>query len=355
MFSSVQVVARVEPHLLTCTLAHLHTFMIVTAPSQDQSQNGLRPINLNSDIPGILRLLESVFGAALRAEGRPMISSNDLAAQSPAILWRLSPAAAKLALGFVWEADGRIVGNVTVLTTENRRRYLVVNVAVHPDYRRQGIARHMMKQVETLVRQRKGNQILLQVVKQNSAAIELYKTLEYSIIGSMTQWSTSVSRLRRLELSLDQAGPPIREIRRQEWREAYALDCQSLHKDLHWPEQLKPDEYKTGFLISIGNFLNGRQSETWVTKNAQNKLVGLARISSEWGRSHELTLRVLPSWKNQMERPLLAKLIRRLQSMSRRSVQIEHPDDDELVNALLQEANFQPRRTLTHMRLDLKK
>lgn len=327
--------------------------MIVTAPSQDQSQNGLRPINLNTDIPGILRLLEKVFGASLRAEGRPMITSNDLAAQSPAILWRLSPAAAKLSLGFVWVADGRIVGNVTVLTTEQPGRYLVVNVAVHPDHRRKGIARLMMKQVETLVQQRGGNHILLQVVKQNEAAINLYKTLNYTTIGSMTQWSTSVSRLRRLELNLEQAGPPIREIRRQEWREAYALDRQTLHNDLHWPEQLKPDAYKTGFLISVGNFLNGRQSEIWVIGNAQNKLVGLARIKSEWGRSHELTLRVHPSWQSRLERPLLAKLIRRLQSMSRRSVQIEHPDDDELVNALLQESNFQPRRTLTHMRLNL--
>jgi hypothetical protein len=54
-----------------------------------------------------------------------------------------------------------------------------------------------------------------------------------------------------------------------------------------------------------------------------------------------------------LERPLLAKLMRRLQYLPRRNVQIDHPDDDELVNSLLQEANFQPRRTLTHMRLDL--
>ena len=54
-----------------------------------------------------------------------------------------------------------------------------------------------------------------------------------------------------------------------------------------------------------------------------------------------------------MERPLLAKLIRRLHYLPRRNVEVEHPDNDELVNALLQEANFQPRRTLTHMRLDI--
>lgn len=328
--------------------------MIVTAPSQDQSKNGLRPINLNTDIPGILRLLELVFGASLRAEGRPIIASNDLAAQSPAILWRLMPAAAKLSLGFVWEADGRIVGNVTVLTTEMPGRYLVVNVAVHPDYRRQGIARLLMKQVETLVRQRNGHQILLQVVKQNTAAIDLYNLLKYTTVGSVTQWATSVSRLRRLELNVEGSSPRIRELKRQDSSAAFALDRQALHPDLHWPEPLQPDAYKTGFWVSARNFLNGRQTETWVVAGEErNQLVGLGRIESEWGRAHHLTLRVHPAWQGRLERPLLAKMIRRLKASSRRNVRLEHPDDDELVNALLQEANFQPRRTLTHMRLDL--
>ena len=282
-----------------------------------------------------------------------MFANTEIASQSPAILWRLSPAAAKLSQGFVWEEDGRIVGNVTVLTSETPGRYLVVNVAVHPDYRRRGIARLLMKQVDDLVRQRQGNQILLQVVKQNNAAIELYNSLKYTTVGSMTQWAASASRLRRLDLNLDNVGPPIRELKRLEWQAAFALNQQALHADLNWPEPPKPDVYKTGFWVRLKNFLNGRQAETWVTTGAQNQLVGLANITTEWGRSHQALIRVHPAWQGRLERPLLAKLIRRLHYLPRRNVQIEHPDDDELMNALLQEANFRPRRTLTHMRLDL--
>lgn len=325
--------------------------MIVTAPSHDQSKNGPRPINLNTDIPGILRLLEQVFGASMDADGRQMFAGAS--AQSPAILWRLSPAAAKLSLGFVWEEDGRIVGNVTVLPSETPGRFLVVNVAVHPDFRRRGIAQLLMRQVEKLVQQRQGNQILLQVVKQNSAAIALYNSLNYTTVGSMTHWTASVSRLRRLDLNLQGAGPSIRELRRQEWQAAFALDNQALHADLNWPEMLKPDAYKSGLLVRLMNFLNGRQIETWVISGAQNRLVGLGSITTEWGQPHQAVLRVHPSWTGRLERPLLAKLIRRLQYLPRRNVAIDHPDDDELVNALLHEANFQPRRTLTHMRLDL--
>lgn len=327
--------------------------MIVTAPSQDQSKNGPRPVNLNTDIPGILKLLEMVFSGSMDAAGRQMFVGTANAPSSPAILWRLNPAAAKLALGFVWEENGRIVGNVTVLTSETPGRYLVVNVAVHPDYRRRGIARLLMHQVDNLVRQRQGRQILLQVVKQNHAALELYNSLNYTTVGSMTHWAASASRLRQLELHLSNSGLRIRELKKDEWQAAFALDRQVLPADLNWPEFPKPDLYKTGFWVRAKDFLNGRQAETWAAANAQKKLVGLARIKSEWGRSHQATIRVHPTWQGQLERPLLAKIIRRLRYLPRRNVQIAHPDEDELMNSLLQEANFRPRRTLTHMRLDL--
>ena len=329
--------------------------MIVTAPSSDQSKNGPRPINLNTDIPGILKLLELVFSAALTADGRPMIASSNLAAQSPAIFWRLSPAAARLSLGYVWEEDGRIVGNVTVLTTATAGRYLVVNVAVHPDYRRRGIAKLMMKEIDSLVRQRQGKQILLQVVKQNSAAIELYNSLHYSTVGSMTYWTAAGSRLRRLDLNLTTTPKlAIRELKGSEWKAAYRLDQLALHTDLNWPELPTPDQFKTGLWAKARNFLNGRQTEIWVATDEKNQPVGLASIRTEWGGSHQAMVRVHPSWRGRLERPLLAKLIRRLHYLPRRNVQIDHPDDDVLMNALLQEANFQPRRTLTHMLLNFK-
>jgi hypothetical protein len=66
-----------------------------------------------------------------------------------------------------------------------------------------------------------------------------------------------------------------------------------------------------------------------------------------------MALRIHPAWRGQLERPLLAKAIRRISYLSTRNVRIDHPDDDQLTDQLLQEANFQPRRTLTHMSLDL--
>lgn len=336
--------------------------MIVTAPLHDQSNHdGPRLINLNRDIPQVMKLLELVFGGSLDAEGQRMLSDSTRASQGPAFLWRLNPASSKLALGFVWEANGRIVGNVTLLITKTEGRYQVVNVAVHPDFRRRGIARGLMQQVTAMVRQRNGREILLQVDKNNNSAVSLYQSLGYEILGSMTNWQTAVSRLRAIPPVLKPmtevaSQPPlihIRDLRRQEWAAAYDLDRASLPADLNWPELPPPDFYKTSWWGQAANYVNGRRTERWVAATPQDELVGLVHIFSEWGQPHIALVRIHPAWRGRLERPLAAKMVSRLQELPRRNIRLEHPDDDTLMSELLREANFSPRRTLTHMRLTL--
>jgi hypothetical protein len=64
-------------------------------------------------------------------------------------------------------------------------------------------------------------------------------------------------------------------------------------------------------------------------------------------------MRVHPEWKGEVERPLLAKLLRRLRYLPNRRIRIDHPAGDEMTNALLQNAGLRARRTLTTMRLEL--
>lgn len=328
--------------------------MVVTAQANHQTYPGLRPINLNTDIPQILKLLEVCFGASVHnIDGQRFYTGPATTNQQAAFLWRLNPAASKLALGFVWEVNGRIVGNVTILTTKVPGRYLVVNVAVHPDHRRKGIAHQLMRAVHRMVRTRNGQEILLQVVKTNTPAEELYETLNYTNLGSMTSWYAPVSRLHQLDATADGSlSPQIRELRRSEWQAAYQLDKAALAPELNWPEPLNFDAYQNGFLRKISNFVNGRSMETWATTH-NNQLTGMATILSEWGKTHAASLRIHPEWRGQLERPLLAKLIRRLYYLPRRNVRIDHPDDDGFTSNLLREANFQPKRTLTHMQLKL--
>lgn len=326
--------------------------MVITVPGT-RAGDGLRSVDVTRDVPQIVDLLKMVFGEALEIDGQQILGDNPSLYASN-LFYRFNPATARLSNGFVWQADGRIVGNVTLLTTRSWDRFLVANVAVHPSYRRQGIARAMMQAVTSAVKARGGRDILLQVVKENLSAVELYRSLGYVSIGHMTTWHAGAARLRAPESYIDRE--PVHEIRPlpgRQWREAYALDTASVPADLNWPEPLRHDAYRRSLWQLLGDFFNSRQFETWAVMDEREKLAGLATISGQWGRSYWVTLRVRPDQSGHLERPLLAKVIRRLRYLPRRNVRIDHPDSDDTVNSLLREANFTPQRTLTHMRLDL--
>lgn len=322
------------------------------------SESGPRPINLRRDVQGVLALLNRVFRPALDAEGQRSISNLSLSNQ-PWVVLRLRQLADDFVPGFVWEESGQIVGNVSLLTTNVDGRYVVANVAVHPEHRRRGIARTLMELAIDKIEGREGREIMLQVEESNTPAIALYAQLGFDTIGSITSWYGSYSRMAPLPLNPDESGAGaagsifLRPLRRGEWAAAWRLDRASLHPDLNWPEPLSRDAYKMGFLRWLSNFFNGRRAETWVARSREDEMVGLATILSEWGRAHTLSLRVHPAWGGRIERVLLAKLLRRLQYLPRRNLRMDHPAGDAVTTGLLREANFNARRTLTFMKLEL--
>lgn len=316
--------------------------------------DGLRPVELSRDLPQVVELLKMVFGETMEADERHYFGDGGGPVND--ILYRFNPIAARLSNGFVWQFDGRIVGNATLLTTKAWDRYLVANVAVHHSFRRRGIARGLMLAITEAVRKRGGRVILLQVAKENQSALDLYRSLDYVSIGNVTTWHAMRSKLRQIPAdSAETLHPRIELLPGRLWREAYELDTTHVHRDLNWPEPLQPDAYRRTVWQRAIDFMNGRQVETWTTTDPGGNLSGLANLSSEWGRSHVLTLRVRPDYAGQLERPLLAKALRRMQYLPRRNVRIDHPESDEHTGRLLREANFTVQRILTHMRLDLTK
>lgn len=332
---------------------------MVSAPvsSRSDAGSGLRPMNLRGDVPQVLALLNLVFSSSLRRPGRQSYRGVSLTQHSWLML-RLRHLMQGIVPGFVWEESGSIVGNASLLTTGVEGRFLVANVAVHPDYRRRGIGHMLMEAIIDYVDQRGANEILLQVKHDNDPAINLYKVLGFGIVGSVTTWYGSSGKFYSLPVATNEGSPDsfgdtyIRPLRNSEWRQAWMLDRISVEPDLNWPEPLPGDAYRLTLWDRIVNLLSGRRSETWVAER-DGEMVGLGSILSEWGRAHTISLRVRPEWKGEIERPLLAKVLRRLRYLPNRRVRIDHPAGDETTNTLLQNAGLRPRRTLTTMRLEL--
>jgi GNAT superfamily N-acetyltransferase len=312
---------------------------------------------MRRDSRQIWQLLDLVFGPTLDAEGRRVLDSKLAMSYPPNVMLQISQAAGGLVPGFVWEEEDRIVGNISLLGTKVEGRYLIANVAVHPSRRRRGIGLALVREVIKTIQARDGRTLWLQVESANVPARNLYERLGFTTIGNVTTWDLAHGRLRELHPIGDSnsAGHAfsIRPLRREEWRAAYNLDQAGFDPALNWPEPLAREAYKRGLWHRLVDFLNGRKWECWVTAHSDNRLAGMVTISSEWFRPHQLALRVTPAWRGQLERPLLAKALRRLSYLQSRSARMDHPEADISVNELLREANFRARRTLTTMKLEL--
>src|SRR5437773_2573763 len=86
------------------------------AASEDGSP---RPMNLTRDLYQIAELVEVCFASELDASGRASIQEMKTLGRMGPLLWLFSflePLGMGLGLGqaFVWRANGRVVGNVSV-------------------------------------------------------------------------------------------------------------------------------------------------------------------------------------------------------------------------------------------------
>jgi ribosomal-protein-alanine N-acetyltransferase len=83
----------------------------------------------------------------------------------------------------VAESENKIIGYCGVFVPAPGVEADILTVAVLPEYRRQGIAKEFMRQIEEWSHQRGASAMMLEVEQSNESAIELYKSLGYMKIS----------------------------------------------------------------------------------------------------------------------------------------------------------------------------
>lgn len=83
----------------------------------------------------------------------------------------------------VAEDDNTIVGYCGVFLPAPGVEADILTVAVLPAYRRQGIAKEFMRQIEAWSQEREASAIMLEVELSNESAIKLYESLGYMKIS----------------------------------------------------------------------------------------------------------------------------------------------------------------------------
>jgi GNAT superfamily N-acetyltransferase len=153
----------------------------------------MRPLNVLRDLSTVADLIELCFSPTMDNEGQRYLSEMRRASHDDRFLRWASHMAETTSLpltGYVWEQDGRIVGNASLIPfrDKGKRVYLIANVATHPDYRRRGIGRSLTERVMNLARDKNASAIWLHVRDDNPGAIKLYQDLGFREIARRTTW-----------------------------------------------------------------------------------------------------------------------------------------------------------------------
>lgn len=253
--------------------------------------SGLRPVNPRQDLGQLADLIEVAFAGNLDLVGRRMVREMRTVGQWGWLGWMfghlLLPPAAR-PMGYVWVEDGRLVGNASLLPVRNYPdRWVMANVAVHPDFRRRGIGRQLVQASEQLAWDGGARTLVLQVEPGNRAASELYARLDF------THWGTRSSWRRLGGDSLREPADPnrIRRSQGHDWRAHLALARAVSPGGVIWP-----------FPLSERMFRNRRGVQHWLYWSGESLLGGL---SVRQGPLLRLTMLVEPSVQGQIEYQLL--------------------------------------------------
>lgn len=319
----------------------------ITIPVKANDHRHLRPLNMLRDLSAVADLIELCFSPTLDNDGQRYISDMRRASHDDGFLrWasHMTETASLPLMGYVWEQDGRIIGNASLIPfrDKGKRVFLVANVATHPEYRRRGIGRALTERVMKQARDKKASAIWLHVRDDNFGAIKLYQELGFQEIARRTTWQAS------LDARLSYPDTDIKILPRharfwplqQDWlRRLYPETLSWYHS---WNiTTLRPGLWKWFYLLfidsSIKQWAAVRNDSllatlTWLPQGGRAEtLYAAAGTGSDPGA---LTLLLIHARRMMTYHPQLT---------------LEYPAGE--MTEAIQAAGFQPRRTLLWMRV----
>jgi ribosomal protein S18 acetylase RimI-like enzyme len=328
-------------------------------PNPAQAAEGLRPINLRTDLAQLADLIEQVFADSMDSSGRSALREmRYLSRMGPGLrlLSSLNDLTLGINMGYVWIANGRLVGNVSIYPADWPRQlgsaWIVANVGVHPDYQGRGIGRQLMNASLELIRRRGGQNAILQVDVDNHPARSLYRSLNFIEERAWTTWRRPGSL--RLPEAPTSANTFIRRRRRHEWKDELTLARRirpQAQGGLGWLRPLHPDHFRNSLRQTLSNWFNLRGVERLVIRSANdNRLLASLWIEAGLARKTQLTLLIDPLFRGIYDDVLLNTAVRRF---GRTPIVIEHPGDDHMTSQVLEKYRFLPQRQVIHMRREL--
>lgn len=320
------------------------TAALLRSAARHETPSALRPVNARRDMAQLAELLQIAFRGRLDRPSLAMIKGMELFGHAGWIGWLLGhlflPPAA-YPQGFVWEKQGQIIGNASLMPVDQPDgRWVLANVAVHPDHRRAGIATRLVQTSLSHVVEQGGGEVVLQVDYDNRAAIGLYERLGFESHSTRTTWH----RMADEPLAQLADHPQVTRRSPDDWRPHWQLAVRVAPEGVIWPYPLRQDWF-------ISSRWDGLRSATrtqhWVYPAASPVISGaLTAILNTSSSAWHLALLCDSGSAGEMEAPLVETALKELRG-SRLPLVLDYaagPADDAL-----RRLRFTHRRTMVWM------
>jgi ribosomal protein S18 acetylase RimI-like enzyme len=285
----------------------------------------LRQLDVHRDLVATADLIELCFASTLDADGREYLRQIRRAAVDPAYMRWLPGAYERVTtplFGYIWEQDHRIVGNLSLIPIHKNGRwiYLIANVAVHPDYRRRGIAYQLTMRALEHIREHRVSSAWLQVRMDNQNAYQLYRATGFIERSRRTTW-------------VNQYNPPlpaegvvrITPRRSQDWDLQRAWLEEIYPSEVTWNLPYQVDRFDPSFWRRLLRWLNGDGQQHWTAlNNGTGEVLGIASWEPLRSITEQIWIAAPPRSEDMAIRSLLP-YIRQYLLSRQRTVAINYP------------------------------
>lgn len=322
---------------------------------------GLRPMNPFRDWGGVAQLMRVAFQSEASPSTLPFFPDWPLwkwvSPLAGLVEW-LGVETPEQMLGYVWEEAGQIVGNVTLGLSDARAgAWLLSNVAVHPAYRRRGIARALVDASIQMVRHYSGRYLLLQVQSDNWGARHLYEVTGFRTLEQTSEFYGANVAMAAPHPIPTAGGFTLAPPERAQWMAVRALAAAHLPAELqayrHSLAGLFNVPHQPGWPARVMDLSASVQRLNWCLLRGQTVCGGMAaRAQLGWG-THRVGVYVAPAYRGPAEDLLTAQAVQQLRRYASQRAQFVIPAGCAELADSLRRYGFQETRRLDLMALDL--
>lgn len=258
--------------------------------------------------------------------------------------------------GYVWEQDGRVVGNVTVSRpTGHAHRWQISNVAVLDKYRGQGIGRRLMEAALDHVTRRGGRTAYLYVRDDNPSAMHLYLGLGFAEVDRSTELKLVLSPGRRSGNGLQLLEP----LQPSQGHALFELVRRAEGPGRRWLYGIRRTRYVQApderLFQWFGSFLTGESESRWgFLEDGELHAALIVKSTRLWNRQpHRLHLWIHPNWRGRIEDSMAQDIVSLLGRRAPRPAHVSLPACEERAVDALLDAGFERVRTLIMVRREI--